>query len=311
MTKKGLRLMRFASGSLEQAVETLLKSSIPGERAQGENYRIEERVSAPRKAAYEGMAGAAVAIDAQKHHAEHLKASILLRGGAREPDTFSTANSGALIPIPKPGDRLVRVECLADFTEKQFGGDADALGLAFQTKKALFQKRFDAYVRGRDQRPMFAALSSDLDRFGNWRADWATVLPELLGLAHLSAAANAPRPVALLEYSVDRVVSEPGTVAPNLRFAAPTVLDHGLYGYIFPSPLPSRGYGVNHGCAIDLADQNRLAGELLHRAIRIRFGDIKEVAVLTRNLHRPLPSSRSNHLTLVQGLTGCATFGRF
>lgn len=305
--------MRFDAGrELESVVDGLLSSGDPEMTAKGQNFRWEERIATARHADYQRELATTSFADLDDDHARFVANTVNVNGPRQEPVTFTRENAAAITPKPDGRLTLVRVEDLKDWAKRLFTGDAYDLKRAFDGKDPKFEIFFKQFNQARDRRPVFAAFEGDLHRFSGWPGDWTSLMPDLLGLAHLTASDSDPRPVALLEYKVERVLveAEYGLRIPDdQRFAAPTIFDHRLNPYFFPSPLPNRGTGINYGRAVNLAGKGTLVCEIVHRHIHYTLADVKEVAVLTRDLTCDVAAIRSAHLASLRKQTGCAGFG--
>jgi hypothetical protein len=170
----------------------------------------------------------------------------------------------------------------------------------------LFLKFLESWNRKRDRRPAFAAwkdqLLHELDQ-----PDWADLLRDRLGLAHLDCA-NGPMPVALIEYVVRDVTVEAAAHDLSHSFAAPTVLDTGPWPYFFPAPRESP-YGRTMPLH-PVDDESQLLAEMLHVRLTYR----REHVVRLGEIRRPtgtldIKELRNRHLFAVQVATGRDDFG--
>lgn len=289
--------MRFAAPALTSLADLLFGSADAHQRAKGENFRWEERVSDRRRGAYEATVGDSSTEDIDGDHARYVGNRVNLVGSREEPACFSADNDLALTPCPDASHPLVRVEDLKDWSRQLFPGTAQDLKRGFEERSASFRTFFDAFNGKRDRRPMFAAFARDLDRFGDWRSQWHTALPRLLGLSHLTATPEEPRVIALFEYTTNDVLAEPGAVRAEHRFAAPTVIDHKLNPYFFPSPSPRPGAAISYGRAVNLAAEGTLVCEIIHRHFRYQLKHLKAVAVLSAPAAEPdVAAVRTAHL---------------
>lgn len=302
--------MDFSGSPMRDAVAELRNGTLGDEGcAWGENFAWEERVSEPRRHGYEQRMGMLPAADVDSVHAKRwVSNEVNVKDPGKEPSPFRPGNDSALVPVPDEKVILVRVEDLTGWARDRKVAPGE-LKAAFPDGTA-FAQVFDHMEQGRDRRPIFAAFEHDLARFGDWRTRWHEKLPEILGLAHLQGSPNAPRVVALVEYPVSRVLMAPGPVPRESRFAAPTVLDHRLNSYFFPSPSPRRGPSISYGRAVNLRGAGTLVCEIIHRHIPFDIRDVKAVEIIDFELRgAAVGALRERHLAAIRALPECANFG--
>ncbi|MBP2226907.1 hypothetical protein J2847_000174 [Azospirillum agricola] len=312
--------MRFARAGMDNVVDTMRRGD-DETVAKGENYRWEERVSAERLISFQkGSDGVESPEDLDRHHGSYLTNAVNVFSKRDEPASFTASNVNALLPPLDETGILVRVEDLTwcaskllalpnDKRAERWPKEIASLKASFDAGTSAFDLFFRNYLSNLiERRPMFAALKEELDKRPGWREDWTTVLPDLLGLAHLTATPENPRLVALMSYPVKRVLDAPGRVAKEHRFAAPTVLDHRPNGWFLPSPLPSPENPIHYGRAVHLRSQGTMMCEIIHRSITYELGDVQDVAVLTTPITPPLATVRKDHLEPLRRLSGCAAF---
>lgn len=315
--------MRFTSDTLNGIADGLRASADGVTRASGENLHWECRIADVRRDGYERAMRPADADSFNQMHTRFVQNHVNLKSGPDEPACFHANNQPALVPVLDEGERLVRIEDLTGWVElihgrpPNAGPSPTAIKAAFDArsadpaKAAEIRELVTTFNAMADARPRFAAVAGDLDCMGNWRESWWTVLPEWLGLGHLAAAAEHPRAVALIEYRADRVIGHQANgIAPDLRFAAPTVIDHTLNPYFCPSPTPVKGAPISYGRAVNLAARGTLVCELIHRHFPYEVDDIKDVVVLTGAVPcATVGDMRRAHLGALRKQPGWAGFG--
>ena len=309
--------MHFANPTLQRTTAVLRAAPGKIDRACGDNLAFEDRVAAPRQAAFEAIAGTRP--DIQTGHNEYIKASVVLKDRAAIPSTFSADNTDAILGVPAD-QPLVRTEDLTGFATSYYhdsGGPAALLALfrryrAGDTGTAPALRGFvDAWNAYRDVRPMFAAFLDEV-RLAADASDWAVRLRAQLGLAHIQGYPAAPVFLAQMRYAVADVRAATPSAA-HASFAAPTVLDGGLSPYFFPSPKPPPGIGGSCGRTVHLEDRPPLVAEVLNISIPYRLEHLHDLVSFTTPLPASagaanLPALRNGHLGRLRVGLGCPGF---
>ncbi len=306
--------MPLANNSpLAGALDVLRRSGNVYDRANGDNFAFEERVSAARWVQYKAIAAGKPVFE--QGHAAYVKQRVILADRSGVSATFDPDNSDAL--LPKPGEQvLVRVETLDRIAGNRYGAAGgqtilhDLLtrrGAGDPGVAAELAKFVEAWNLARDARPMFAACLDEV-RAAADAADWAVKLRAQLGLGHLSAAPDAPMLLVQMRYRVSDVLNAAEDRRRHL-FAAPTVLDGSLSPYFYPSPKPRAGIGGSYGRTVHLEDSPPLVAELLNFRIDYRLEQIYAVTELVDGLPifaqgRNLPGLRNGHLARVRAEAG-------
>ncbi|MEI8396364.1 MAG: hypothetical protein WCF85_16640 [Rhodospirillaceae bacterium] len=326
--------MRLTNSNIAGAIQAMRASGDAVQRARAENVLMEERVSPDRQARYEtGFPPAKPTSRAwSKSHGEYLAGSVFIEW----PETFQALNADAALPAAVTSglgaeQYLVRVESL-DYalTHTKITSVID-----LEQKLAVYhgQKRDDHFDQGDAKaaleevcrslnnnpnaiRPRFAAFEQELDEDIK-QPDWAILLRDRLGLAHLMPTAKIPAfPVALMRYKVEEVVKAAnrarrvGGAELAHPVTVPTVLDAEPYEIFHPSPR-----GANYGRTLNLdgaGDCGRLASEVLHLRIDYQPSHILKVGVITVPVvitPEKLVKLRENHLLCLKIQSGQDDFG--
>ena len=306
--------MRFSHASLEKAVAGWHGQTTIEPLAWWQNYRFEQRVSGTRQQHFESSLPKIIdSADVLGAHASYIATYVNLATRRTEPLPFLPGNDAARIALPHSTEKLVRVEDLSDWWDNfSVGAPQHVLEEEYRTGTDRFKTFFDTMNSQRTPRPMFAAFEGDLtEAMPDWLAEWYRVLPRILGLGHLEASPAKPRAIALMRYTVQRVLDQPGSIPAQNRFAAPTTIDHKLNSWFMPSPFPSAEKKTAYGCAVNLDGEETLACEIIHRHIDYRLDDIEDITVLAGPVAAMDPvEARSRHLERVRRERGCDGFGR-
>lgn len=298
--------MQFQHPPLEQAIGAQTGVNAPWR----DNFRLESRIDEPRRIGFEAAMPASLpATELEKAHNDYVANHVNLANRRRLPKPFQPGNDLARLASPDPAEILVRVEDLS-WVLPDFPGNAEQMVASFKAGEPVFKRFFKTYDRKRGPWPMFAALTGDLEiTHPHWEKEWWNVLPQILGLGHLDASPAAPRPLALMRYTVKRVL-DGCSRAPGNIFTAPTVIDQKLNKFFMPSPFPQPGSGVSYGHAVNLAASGTLACELIHRHVSYELSDVKDMTVLDGPVaNGDISVCRRAHLAALRRQPGCDQFG--
>ena len=278
--------MRFDDPALQSALEAWRRDPEIRERACADNMRFEERVSLPRRVAFETEVGVVENADQlRRAHILYVRTFMETRGAT--PHTFGAELGPARLSAAgvDPYLKIVRLESLA----RVFSVWATRPGVApLEFLREAIAKGDTGVTDGflaawndpemRDHRPAFAAwkhqLSTELDS-----GDWPHALRDRLGLGHHDGSKGAI-PVARMEYRVSDVLHAAGDAGIGDPFTVPTALDIRPGPYFFPSPgaLP---YGRAMSLIPILSDDDLLA-EMLHVRLPYRREHIAELGTIDR-----------------------------
>jgi hypothetical protein len=279
------------------------------ERAIGDNFLFEERVSDERRIFFENFDASAAQLAAL--HRKHFNSAV--QGVRRNhiPTTFQVLNNQALYePDIEPNQKLIRLERIDDILNGA-GQDYAALRGALSPRDdALISTIVDQWKIFPGARPSFVAFKSELDE-DLQKSDWITRLRDRLGLGHFSPAPGERQSFALMEYKVRDVLDEWAALKSRgveRPFAFPTVLEAPGSPHYFPSPAGSAA-----GFTIDLTETegNRPPiREFLH----IRLNYRTEHLVRVGQLVGPMPevrlgAARDAHLDKLRRQSGRTDFG--
>jgi hypothetical protein len=310
--------MQFEDAGLRAAADNLRGASKSIDRAYGDNFRFEERVSAARQTTYE-TALMAKGGDLYRGHTAYLNAHVKLADRAGLAACFQPANAGAVLPA-LPDQGFVRIENIGWFAEQWHKTEAglpqaiDLLERRFALgpgEQAQLNKFILFWNLNRGAWPMFAA-SLDEVRDAADAADWAIRLRAQLGLGHLAALPGKPLALVQLRYAAADVRRH-AQAGQHAMFAAPTVLDGDMNPYFYPAPRPPPGLGGSCGRTVHLDNTAPLVAELLTSRIDYRLEHIHAVTLLSE----PLPASaeparlaalRNGHLGRLRAELGCPDF---
>ena len=230
------------------------------------------------------------------------------------PDAFLEINRNAWLNVLSDNQSLVRIESLPralasgaldlgtldDLMQRSDNGDGDA--------DHAVRSFFDAWNRGRDARPTFAAFYDEVSQEAD-HDDWPHALRDRLGLGHYGYAGKIPLPVALMRYPLADVFSSQTKQGLAIACAVPTVLDDGMHEFFFPVPR-QHCYGATVHLSSDQADI--LTAEIVHCRIEYkrdhlyRLGQIKRPHHLD---HAHLREARDLHLIALQEACSRQDFG--
>jgi hypothetical protein len=310
--------MQFEDVRLRNSADALRVAPKAADRACGDNFRFEERISNDRRQAYEAVIGAQGG-DLDRGHTAYLRTHVKLADRTAIPDSFHRTNTAATLPA-LPDQDFVRIENIGWFAEQWYRTEAGLpqipalLGrrnAASAGERALLDKFVLFWNQNRGGWPMFAA-SLDEVRAAADADDWAIRLRAQLGLGHLAPEPGKPLLLVQLRYAAAdvRLHAQPGQHA---MFAAPTVLDGEMNPYFYPAPLPPPGRASSCGRTVHLDNTGPLVAELLTSRIDYRLEHIHSVTLLAQ----PLPPSaqpariaplRNGHLGRLRAALGCHDF---
>ena len=165
-------------------------------------------------------------------------------------------------------------------------------------EKATLEDFLDQWNRARDNSPTFAAFKDQL-LFEIGDAEWPHKLRDRLGLAHYSVA-GGPLDVALMEYTVEEVLTEAGR-SPDIAypFCVPTFLDSKPSSQFFPTPkeLPAGAPMA----LFEIWSDEQLIAEVLHSRLTYHADHIVKLGqIVTDGPMADFKSVRNNHLAVLQ-----------
>lgn len=303
--------MLLSLDNLRNDLASLRASRSAVDRALGDNFLFEERVSDARRDDFEATDPALASLGMIQ--AAHFRIRVQGARRAHVLATFQSINDLALhMPDIEPNQKLVRLECIDDIlnrTGQNFVDLENAL-LSSPRDNTLIAQVADQWKSFPGARPAFVAFKSELagDLAEN---DWLTRLRNRLGLGHHCPASGERKAFALMEYLVKDVLDEWSRVSPRgaLRaFAFPTVLEAPGSPYFFPAPNEA---GSNF--TVDLTEgaaARPSIRELLHVRITYRPQHLVRVGELVGPLPEiMLAAKRDAHLDELRRISGRADFG--
>ena len=226
------------------------------------------------------------------------------------PPTFHIQNGGASMGAISPEQKLVRIE---DITRHLPSGRptlielANSLASSDPAVSATSETFLDQWNLARDNRPTFAAFKDELrPEIGD--PAWPEKLRDRLGLAHYSAA-GGPLIVALMEYTVDDVLTEAAR-SPEITYpyCIPTFLDSRPSCRFFPTPkdLPAGAPMA----LFEIGSDEELIAEVLHSRLSYRRHHIAKLGEITSDGPMlDLQAVRNNHLTALRLAAARYDFG--
>jgi hypothetical protein len=283
------------------------------ERAIGDNFEFEERVSEMRREHFEQFDPALSSLLALQH--KHFRVEIQGARRSHIPTTFRAINDSALYsPEIEPNQKLIRLERIDDILLGA-GLNFNSLEQALQPRardEALLVAIADQWKAYPGARPSFVAFKSEVanDLKEN---SWLVRLRNRLGLGHFSPAPGERQCFALMEYLVEDVLSEWETTrrrGAERPFAFPTVMEAPGSPHFFPAPID-----VASSFTVDLSDAGRAQPpirELLHIRISYRAHHLVRVGQLIGPLPEvKLAVVRDAHLHELKRLSGRTEFGAY
>lgn len=299
--------MRFIDPNLQKALVQWRQMSAPEERAAGDNFWFEERVSPTRQQVFEREASGALDSEGlRKRHADYW--GDFVRVDDEIPHTFLADLEPVDLGTIDETQKIVRIEGLTRPLDKR--------GLNFDDLREAIEKDETAVVDGflktwnnssvRDWRPLFAAFKDEvLEELAE--EDWPCRMRDRLGLAHYDCA-DGPIPVALMEYSVGEIMEAANAAGVSCAFTVPTVLDSGPWPYFFPAP-PELSCGRAMSL-FEVADDEALLAEMLHFRLTYRRDHIARLGeIRTPPPGIGLAALRNHHLTALQMASGRYDYG--
>jgi hypothetical protein len=302
-------------------------STDPDERAQLENFALDERPAAESQQTYNGHLGTRplTTLDSwqNRHNRVHLKKELQLDlSNTRRPLTFRPENDANRLPRVGPNLYLVRLEGAAWPCSLLAGASPEKVRAAIKTldkddgkSRDYLQRLSVEWNRQRDQRPQYATTWEEVDDIlaDETSPDWAEHLRDRLGLGDYDPGAGGePIPVLLMRYTV----AEASAVWEGQGHpAVPTMLDGPLSRFFYPTPIPALDcheavYGHTLNLAPVAAENDYSMGvELLHPRFDYRPGHFYRVGYIKRPIGLSLEKARSFHLPWLRLRYGRDDFG--
>lgn len=294
--------MNFTDPNLKYLLEMWAASTDDRERAEMHNISFEERLDQHRLDDFERSVTSPCAdhLNLRRQISDFVTTYVEV-ATPHVPATFQTQNSSASMREMSPEQKLLRIENItrhlanSGFTLTGLEESLSSTGPAHLAKSQVF---LDQWNLARDNRPTFAAFK---DQLLPEIADdaWPHRLRDRLGLAHYSAA-GGPVVVALIEYTVDEVLSEarrsPDIVHP---FCVPTFLDSKPSSQFFPTPreLPAGAPMA----LFEIWSDDELIVEVLHSRLTYHSQHIVKLGEITSDGPEfVFRSMRDNHLAALQ-----------
>ena len=290
--------------------------------AVADNCRFEERASVARWERFEAMLpGPSTGLDAIDW-ADWTEAYRLYLDrycnvpSTNVPDAFHDVNRDSWLDAPAGNQSVVRIEDLTralrfsalslseldELMQRADNRDSDA-GSAVN----LF---FEAWNRGRDSRPNFAAFYDEVQEEAD-DDDWPHALRNRLGLGHYRPGEDTSIAVALMHYSLEEVFSARESRTLPVACALPTVLDGGMHEFFYPVPR-EYPYGATVHLQPDRADT--LTAEIVHCRIDYKREHLRRLGRITRpcRVHgKELRDARDLHLLALREMCGREDFGEY
>ncbi len=303
--------MKFDHKELQNDLNAMRLSRLAPERAVGDNFLFEERVSDIREKYFEDFDPTATKLSTLQ--SRHFRLAVQGARRSHVPTTFQTGNALALYrPDIEPNQKLVRLERIDDILMGA-GQDYAALQTALSPRSrddALISTIVDQWKIFPGARPSFVAFKSELQD-DLTKSDWLIRLRERLGLGHFAPAPGEKQSFALMEYKVKDVLDDWEALksrGAERPFAFPTVLEAPGSPHYFPAPTGSAG-----GFTIDLSETDRSRAsirELLHIRLNYRLEHLVRVGQLVGPLPElKLSAARDAHLDKLRRQSGRADFG--
>ncbi len=294
--------MKFTDRELSSLLDAWAISTDLRERAEAHNIAFEERLDRNRLDALEkSVPGPCLEYRDLKRHLFNFVTTYVEVAEPHVPPTFRTENSGASMTQPSPEQMLVRLEDVTRHIANTGRSLADlerSLASTDPAEKATLEDFLDQWNRARNNRPTFAAFKDQLlPEIGD--ASWPHRLRDRLGLADYGAA-GGPLSVALMEYTVDEVLTEAAR-SPDIEypFCVPTFLDSMPNSQFFPTPkeLPAG----SPMALFEICSDDDLITEVLHSRLTYRRYHVAKLGEITLDgptvVFRTL---RNNHLAALQ-----------
>lgn len=178
--------MKFDHKELQNDLNAMRLSRLAPERAVGDNFLFEERVSDIREKYFEDFDPTATKLSTLQ--SRHFRLAVQGARRSHVPTTFQTGNALALYrPDIEPNQKLVRLERIDDILMGA-GQDYAALQTALSPRSrddALISTIVDQWKIFPGARPSFVAFKSELQD-DLTKSDWLIRLRERLGLGHFA-----------------------------------------------------------------------------------------------------------------------------
>ncbi|HYU34040.1 MAG TPA: hypothetical protein VEW48_17940 [Thermoanaerobaculia bacterium] len=213
--------------------------------------------------------------------------------------------------------RVERIDTVADLVRL----DAPAIlsmgtevlaNTASPERRAAFEDVLGKWFAAKDGRPVFCGFFADLEDevFDPGRLDWADVLRDRLGLAHLDPG-ELGKPIAILvfKYPVQQVARLAGAAPQTRPLVPPTVLDGDFSEAFCPPP---QGALTGHVVDLDWAaeEERQLRREILHPKTRLLARHLFRIGQIEKPVDfENLPLARAAHLERVRVASGRADYG--
>ena len=294
--------MDFTDPDLSAVLDAWAASDDIRYRAEAHNIAFDERVDRRRLDQFQRSVKRPCAHPADlRHQLSEFVSTYCNVGAPHVPPTFLAMTGSALMREMGPEQKLVRLENITrrlwnrglafSDLEKSFSS-ANASGLA------PVKDFMDRWNFVRDHRPTFAAFKDQLlPEVGD--AGWHHKLRDRLGLADYSVS-GGPTFVALMEYTVDDVLTEAAT-SPDIAypFCMPTFLDSAPSPQFFPTP---RELPCGSPMALfEIWSDDELIGEVLHSRLTYRLHHLKKLGESTSDAPATdLQVVRNNHLAALR-----------
>ncbi|WP_349369168.1 hypothetical protein [Salinarimonas sp.] len=296
--------MDFTKAPFQEHARRLEADAEPPTRAVGENYRIEENVSAERLAHFEAETG--YTDDLKEAARDYFDLHIQGEARGARPTTFDPdLNAGALLGDDvEPRQKIVRLERIDELLSKS-GWTYAQLQDAHTSRDAATLSAFVAlFETFPGERPAFAAFKSEVEADVG-RDDWLERLCERFGLYHHFG--TEPRQFALMEYTAGEVLAHAGDGGIDRPFALASVLESRENPAFHPVPRATA-----NGFAVDLgtdAPSRPLVREILHVRMPYKAAHVKRIAESRVNGKPDILAARAVHLDRVRAGTRRADFG--
>lgn len=299
-----IQKMKFAAPDLDSLLDAWATSTDLRARAEAHNIAFEERLDRDRLDALEkSVPGPCLDYKDLRRYLSNFVTTYVEVAEPHVPPTFRTENSGASMTQPSPEQKLVRLENVTRHLDPAnpdltLAALERSLASTDPAEKAVLDDFLDQWNRARNNRPTFAAFKDQL-LFEIGDAEWPHKLRDRLGLAHYGVA-GGPLDVALMEYTVEEVLTEAGR-SPDIAypFCVPTFLDSRPSSRFFPTPkeLPAGAPMA----LFEIWSDEQLIAEVLHSRLTYRRHHIAKLGqIATDGPMADFKSVRNNHLAVLQ-----------
>ena len=302
--------MQLERTELMDSIILLISSADVHERSIGHNYYIEENVSKRRRRNFEEFG--AKDSDIRGVAKTYFEGSVQGVKRGHNSSTFDDKvnNIALLSETIDPNQKIIRLEridrLLSRDPDLTFNRLVDAHRGDRVEELQAFVDLFSYYP---GERPSFVAFKSEVDSDLR-ETDWLTRLIDRMGLYHhYPFAANQSKFFALMEYSVDEVLTQATAIAISRPFAIATVLECQDNPAFFPVPC-----GTPHGFTVDLRERDP-SRPTVREVLHIRFDYLaKHVSRLEQWSGQEFPdieACRERHLLRLRSDTGHQNFGEW